>query len=97
MHKFGEALKTVSNISFLYNGNPKNWNYHKKKLLNLIWALSLTRVEAIKVIKMSFSRPAIFIAENINTEDHTNRMNGDGYSYENYLQALENLFVGHAE
>ena len=64
--KFSEALKTVSSPSFQYHGNPRDWPVHKKKLLNLIWALSLPKIEAIKTIKMSFAGPAkdIFIASN---------------------------------
>ena len=54
-HRFGEAMKTVSNPNFLYNGNPKQWQLHKKKLLNIIWALSLSRLEAIKIIRLSLN------------------------------------------
>ena len=95
--KFSEALKTVSSPSFQYHGNPKNWPVHKKKLLNLIWALSLSKIEAIKAIKMSFAGPAVFIAENIDAEELINQMNGNDNGYEGYLKALENLFVGKAE
>ena len=95
--KFSEALKTVSSPSFQYHGNPKNWPVHKKKLLNLIWALSLNKIEAIKAIKMSFAGPAVFIAENIDAEELINQMNGNDNGYEGYLKALENLFVGKAE
>ena len=49
-HRFGEAMKTVSNPNFLYNGNPKQWQLHKKKLLNIIWAKSINRLEAIKFL-----------------------------------------------
>ena len=95
--KFSEALKTVSSPSFQYHGNPRDWPVHKKKLLNLIWALSLPKIEAIKTIKMSFAGPAVFIAENINAEELINQMNGDDNGHEGYLTALENLFVGKAE
>ena len=96
-NKFSEALKTVSSPSFQYHGNPKNWPVHKKKLLNLIWALSLSKIEAIKAIKMSFAGPAVFIAENIDAEELINQMNGEDNGYEGYLKALEHLFVGKAE
>ena len=95
--KFSEALKTVSSPSFQYHGNPKNWPVHKKKLLNLIWALSLNKIEAIKAIKMSFAGPAVFIAENIDAEELINQMNGNDTVYEGYLNALEILFAGKAE
>ena len=48
-NKFSEALKTVSSPSFQYHGNPKNWPVHKKKLLNLIGALSHNKIKAINV------------------------------------------------
>ena len=94
---FADALKTVNNPSFLYQGNPKEWPIHKKKLTNLIWALGLTKIEAVKIIKMSFTGKALFIAENIDAEDLINQMNGDNNGYEGYLTALGNLFVGKAE
>ena len=33
---FADALKTVNNPSFLYQGNPKEWPIHKKKLTNTV-------------------------------------------------------------
>ena len=87
-HRFGEALKTVTNQSFLYNGNPKQWTLHKQKLLNIIWALSLTRIEAIKVIKLSLTGQAVFISENIDMTPFTDSCNGDGESYEDYMHCL---------
>ena len=95
--KFSEALKTVSSPYFQYHGNPKNWPVHKKKQLNLIWVLSINKIEAIKAIKMSFEGPAVFIAENIDAEELFNQMNGNYNGYEGYLKALENLFIGKAE
>ena len=68
-YKISEALKTVSGPSFQYHRNPKNWPVHKKMLLNLIWALSLSKIKAINPVKMSFAGPAVFIAENINAEE----------------------------
>ena len=95
--KFSEALKTVSSPSFQYHGNPKNWPVHKKKLLNLIWALSLSKIEAIKAIKMSFAGPAVFIAGNNDGIELINQMMDNDNDYEGYLKALEKLFVGKAE
>lgn len=63
----------------------------------MIWALNLTKIEAIKITNMPFSEPAILVAENINIGDFTNSMNKYGYNYKNYLQDLTNLFVGKAK
>ena len=95
--KFSEALKTLSSPSFQNHGNPKNWPVHKKKQLNLIWTLTLIKIEAIKTIKMSFAGPAVFIAENIDAEELINQINGDDNGYKGYLKAVENLFVGKAK
>ena len=86
--KFSKKLKNWQN---------DNWPVHKKKLLNLISALSLNKIEAIKAIKMSYAGHAVFIAENIDAEELINQMNGNDNGYEGYLKALENLFVGKAE
>ena len=91
-----DALESISDQSFQYQGDPKEWPIHKKKLINLIWALGLTKIEAVKIIKMSFTGKALFIAENIDAEDLINQMNGDKNDYEGYLTALGNLFVGKA-
>merc|ERR1712240_737703 len=69
----------------------------QEKLLNQIWALSLSKIEAIKAIKMSFAGPAVFIAENIDAEELINQMNGYDNGYEGYLKSVENVFVGKAE
>ena len=95
--KFSEALKTVSRPSFQYHGNLKNWPVHKNKLFNLVWALYLNKIKAIKALKMSFAGPSVFIAENNDAEELLNHMKGDDNGYEGYLKALENLFVGKAE
>ena len=96
-HGLTDALESISDQSFQYQGDPKEWPIHKKKLINLIWALGLTKIEAVKIIKMSFTGKALFIAENIDAEDLINQMNGDDNGYEGYLTALGNLFVGKAE
>ena len=62
---------------------------------NLLWALNIQKIEAIKLIKMSFTGPAIYIAENVDQDIFINDMNGEG-GLEGYLLALENLFVGKA-
>ena len=68
-----------------------------KKLLKLIWALCLNKIEAIKAIKMSFAGPAVFIAENIDAKELINLMNSNENGYKGYLKALDNLFVGKAK
>ena len=40
---------------------------------------------------MSFARPAVINAENINAEESINQMNGDNNGHEGYLTALENI------
>ena len=95
-HRFGEAMKTVSNPNFLYNGNPKQWPLHKKKLINLIWALNLNRLEAIKTIKLSLNGQALFISDNIDMSSFEDSCNGNNDTYQEYLQCLETLFVGKA-
>ena len=50
--KFSEALKIVSSPYFQCHGNPKNWPVYKEKLLNLMWPPSISKIEAIKTVKM---------------------------------------------
>ena len=88
-HGLTDALESISDQSFQYQGDPKEWPIHKKKLINLIWALGLTKIEAVKIIKMSFTGKALFIAENIDAEDLINQMNGDDNGYESTLRHLE--------
>lgn len=95
-HRFGEATKTVSNPNFLYNGNPKQWQLHKKKLLNIIWAINLSRLEAIKILKLSLNGQALFVSDNIDMTPFENSCNGNGDGHLEYLQGLEALFVGTA-
>ena len=89
---FSGAIKTVQNW---YEGNPQEWFAFKRKIKNLTWALNLSKIESIKLIKMALTGPAIFIADNVDQERFMNDMNGDG-GVEGYLLALENLFVGKA-
>ena len=56
--KFSKEIKSVSSPLYQYHGNQKNWLDHKKKLLNLIWALSVNQIEAIMAIIMYFAGPA---------------------------------------
>ena len=55
-----------------------------RKLLNLIWALPLSKIEAIKTIKMSFSGPTVFIAENIHAEASLYQIHGDNNGHDVY-------------
>ena len=61
------------------------WTLHKKKLLNMIWTLILTRIEYIKVIKLFFEGHAVFISENIVVDILMEACNGSGSGYEDYL------------
>ena len=64
--------------------------------MHIIWALNLNRIEAIKPIKLSLTGQAVFISENIDTEYFTNSCISVGLGFQDYLQALETLFVGKA-
>ena len=89
---FAGAIKTVQKW---YDGNPDEWFPFKKKIKNLTWALNLSKVESIKLIKLALAGPAIYVSDNIDQDIYINDMNGDG-GMDGYLLALENLFVGRA-
>lgn len=57
-----------------FHGNPKNWQAHQKILLNLFWALSLSKIETIQTVKMSFAGSAVFITDSIDAEKSINQM-----------------------
>ena len=54
--------------------------------------MNLNKDQSIKFIRLSFSGNAVFISKNIKTEPYLQEMFGS--ALKEYLQALENLFVG---
>ena len=88
--RLNDALRLLTK-EYLYKGDPNLWLTHKAKLRNLIWVNNLTKEEAIKVIKMSFSDNSIHMIENIDVQPFLAEMNGS--AVEQYLAALEGLFI----
>ena len=88
-----EALRLLGNDG-TYNGDPARWFEYKLRIENIIEALDLTKEQAIKFIRLSFTGNAVFISENIKTEPYLQEMNVS--ALKEYLQSLENLFVGSA-
>ena len=54
--------------------------------------MDLTKEQAIKFVRLSFKGNAVFISENVDVDPFLQSMNGE--ALKQYLQALENLFVG---
>ena len=59
-----EALRLLGSDG-TYNGDPARWFEYKLRIENIIEALDLTKEQAIKFIRLSFTGNAVFISENI--------------------------------
>ena len=85
-----EALRLLG--AGTYNGEANEWFEYKLRICNIIEALDLTKEQSIKFVRLSFKGNAVFISENVDINPFLQSMNGE--ALKQYLQALENLFVG---
>ena len=91
--KLNEAMRLLGN-NFSFDGSPEKWSFHKQKLKNVFWSLDMNKENSIKLIKLSMTNKAVFMCENVDVDLFLNSMNGE--AVEQYLEALERLFIGTA-